>query len=76
MKKIHIVAIMALVIATSCGKKEEGNHTHDDGSTHANHEKAATDSTQIVDDASVQDSIKQARIEDSVRQVKEHGHAH
>jgi hypothetical protein len=37
MKKIFIVAALAATLLYSCGKKEEGTHTHDDGSTHADH---------------------------------------
>lgn len=38
MRKIAIAIVASLFILSSCGKKsEEGTHTHDDGSTHADH---------------------------------------
>jgi protein involved in sex pheromone biosynthesis len=38
MKKLCIAIIASLFILASCGKKaDEGTHTHDDGSTHADH---------------------------------------
>jgi hypothetical protein len=44
MKKIAIAFIALSFLFASCGKKtEESTHTHDDGSTHADH---ATDTVQ------------------------------
>lgn len=44
MKKVAIALVASLFLAASCGKKsDEGTHTHDDGSTHADH---AADTTQ------------------------------
>lgn len=44
MKRLAIALIASLFLFVSCGQKgEEGTHTHDDGSTHADH---ATDTTQ------------------------------
>jgi protein involved in sex pheromone biosynthesis len=38
MKKLCVAIIASLFILASCGKKtDEGTHTHDDGSTHADH---------------------------------------
>lgn len=44
MKNTAIAFVASLFLFASCGQKtEEGTHTHDDGSTHADH---ATDTTQ------------------------------
>jgi hypothetical protein len=44
MKKVAIALVASLFLFASCGKKsDEGTHTHEDGSTHADH---AADSTQ------------------------------
>lgn len=44
MKKTAIALVASFFLLASCGQKaEEGTHTHEDGSTHADH---ATDTTQ------------------------------
>lgn len=57
MKKILLLAcISVFVFSTSCNNKteENGNHLHDDGSTHTNH-----DSTKPVqEEFKINDSIK------------------
>lgn len=38
MKKLALALAAFLIIMSSCGKKaEEGTHTHDDGTAHADH---------------------------------------
>jgi hypothetical protein len=44
MKKVAIAFAASLFLFASCGQKsQDGTHTHDDGSVHADHE---TDTTQ------------------------------
>ena len=57
MKKILLLAgISAFVFSTSCNNKTEanGNHLHDDGSTHADHDT----SKPVQQEFNVNDSIK------------------
>ena len=43
MKKVAIAFAASLFLFASCGQKsEEGTHTHDDGSVHADHESDTT----------------------------------
>ena len=59
MKKLAIAFVASLFLFVSCGKKAaEGTHTHDDGSTHADHadttnqeEFDATDTTEHAHDS-------------------------
>lgn len=37
MKKLFIAAMAASFLFVSCGKKEDGTHTHEDGTEHADH---------------------------------------
>jgi hypothetical protein len=37
MKNFAFALVASLIIFSSCGKKDEGTHTHEDGSTHADH---------------------------------------
>ena len=57
MKKILLLAgISAFVLLTSCNNKSEanGNHLHDDGSTHTDHDT----SKPVQQEFNINDSIK------------------
>jgi hypothetical protein len=76
-KKSMLVAILAFGIASACGEKknkEDHGHSHaEDGvkemSTEASKEEVKIEAAK----SKVADSLKKV---DSLRQVKEHGHAH
>jgi protein involved in sex pheromone biosynthesis len=44
MKKLAFALFASLLILSACGNKtsKEGTHTHDDGSTHADHQQDTT----------------------------------
>ena len=43
MKKVAIALVASLFLFASCGQKsQDGTHTHDDGSVHADHESDTT----------------------------------
>ena len=68
MKKVAIALVASLFLFASCGKKaEEGTHTHDDGSTHADH----TDTTK-QEEFNAADTAEHAH--DSAKD--KHPHAH
>ena len=66
MKKVAIAFAASLFLFASCGQKtEEGTHTHEDGSTHADH---ATDTTQ--------EEFNAADTTHHTHDGTEHGHSH
>ena len=66
MKKTAIALVASLFLFASCGQKaEESTHTHDDGTTHADH---AADTTQ--EEFNAADTAQHSH--DST----EHGHSH
>jgi hypothetical protein len=63
MKKVAIAIVATLFLFVSCGKNSEGTHTHEDGSTHADHDADTTkqeefnaaDTTQHAHDSATHD---------------------
>jgi hypothetical protein len=59
MKKLFVAVIASLFILASCGKKaEDGTHTHDDGSTHADHADTTKQEEFNAADTTAQDTTK------------------
>jgi protein involved in sex pheromone biosynthesis len=67
MKKICIAAIAALLIVTSCGKKSDGTHTHDDGEVHANHTDTTKQEVNVPADSTTHENPQDTTA---------HGHSH
>jgi hypothetical protein len=67
MKNLAIAVMASLFLFASCGKKSEGTHTHDDGSTHADH----VEDSAKQEEFNVTDSTEHQH-EDSA----EHSHPH
>jgi hypothetical protein len=66
MRNLAIAVIASLFLFASCGQKSEGTHTHEDGSTHADHE---TDSTK-------QEEFNAADSTEHSHDSTEHSHPH
>jgi major membrane immunogen (membrane-anchored lipoprotein) len=66
MKKLSIAIIASLFLITSCGKKsEEGTHTHDDGTEHADHS-----------DTTKQEEFNAADTTEHAQDTTKHDHPH
>lgn len=67
MKKVAIALVASLFLFASCWKKsEEGTHTHEDGSTHADH----------AADTAKQEEFNSADTTEHAHDTTKHDHPH
>ncbi len=76
-KKLIAVGVIAVGVLSACGEKktkENHDHSHDSDSTPAVEQELSEDKAKLrAAKERVADSLRKV---DSLRQVKEHGHAH